>query len=90
MPWSVNACGPAAKVAEQIEQQFAKIKVTDKREQETIQNARLLIYQTLATIDPEKPVKVFALGSLGYADYETKERMFQSVDLKIMPIHFSV
>ncbi len=94
MSWSVSACGPAAKAAEQLEQQFDKIKLTDPGEQATVQNLRALVAQTLATIDPEKPVSVSASGSMGYKKWgtskEPNEGPFQSVDLKISPIHFSV
>lgn len=90
MSWSVSACGPAAKAAEQLEQQFEKIKMTDEGEQTTVQNTRALVAQTLGTIDPEKVVNVSASGSMGYADWGAKTKPFQSVDLKIAPIHFSV
>ena len=57
MSWSVSACGPAAKAAEQLEQQFTRISnCTDPGEQETVQKVRALVAQTLATIDPEKLV----------------------------------
>ena len=85
MSWSVSACGPAVKAAEQLEQQFEKIKLSDPGEQETVQKVRALVSQTLATIDPEKPVSVSASGSMGY-----HVGPYQSVDLKIWPIHFSV
>jgi len=95
MSWSVSACGPAAKAAEQLEQQFTKIKCSDKGEQETVQNVRALVSQTLATIDPEKPVIVTASGSMGYKEWSSQSTRphvgpYQSVDLKISPIHFSV
>jgi hypothetical protein len=90
MSWSVSACGPAAKAAEQLEQQFSKITMNDKGEQETVQNTRLLVSQTLAAIDPDKPVNVTASGSMGYANWGTHEKPYQSVDVKIAPIHFSV
>jgi len=90
MSWSVSACGPAAKAAEQLEQQFSKINMNDKGEQETVQNTRALVAQTLATIDPGKPVTVAASGSMGFADWGANTGPYQSVDLKIAPIHFSV
>ena len=90
MSWSVSACGPAAKAAEQLEQQFTKINLTDKGEQETVQKTRALVAQALGTIDPEKAVNVSASGSMGYASWDTKQGPYQSVDLKIAPIHFSV
>lgn len=90
MSWSVAASGPAAKVAEQLEQQFGVIKMNDEGEQETVQNVRTLIAQTLSTIDPEKPVRVSASGSMGFKDWTNKTGAHQSVDLKIEPIHFSV
>ena len=94
MSWSVSACGPAVKAAEQLEQQFEKIKLTDPGEQETVQKVRALVSQTLATIDPEKPVSVSASGSMGYKEWCQSTRPhvgpYQSVDLKISPIHFSV
>ncbi len=46
MSWSVSACGPAAKAAEQLEQQFTKINCTDPGEQETVQKLRALVAQT--------------------------------------------
>ena len=90
MSWSVSACGPAAKAAEQLEQQFGKITMNDAGEQETVQNVRGLVAQTLATIGPENPVRVAASGSMGFTDWQNKAGPFQSVDLKIEPIHFSV
>jgi hypothetical protein len=90
MSWSVSACGPAAKAAEQLEQQFTKINMNDKGEQEIVNNVRLLVSQTLAITNPDKIVNVSASGSMGYADWGTKEKPYQSVDLKIAPIHFSV
>jgi len=87
MSWSVSACGPANQIAEQLEQQFEKIKMNDPGEQETVNNTRALIAQTLKTIEPTKPVNVSASGSMGY---RTHEGPYQSVDLKIAPIHFSV
>ena len=90
MSWSVSACGPAAKAAEQLEQQFTKINCTDPGEQETVKGTRAVVAQTLATIDPDKVVSVTASGSMGYADYGTKAKPYQSVDLEIAPIHFSV
>jgi len=65
MSWSVSACGPASKIAEQLEQQFSKINLTDPGEQETVQHVRALVAQTLTTIDPEKAVQVSASGSMG-------------------------
>ena len=90
MSWSVSACGPAAKAAVQLEQQFEKINCSDPGEQETVKGTRSVVAQTLATIDPDKVVNVTASGIMGYADYGTKAKPFQSVDLKIAPIHFSV
>jgi hypothetical protein len=98
MSWSVSACGPSSKIAGQLEQQFSNINCSDPGEQETVQNVRALVAQTLTTIDPEKPVQVSASGSMGYRKWgaglkhatEPHEGAFQSVDLKISPIHFSV
>lgn len=95
MSWSVSACGPASQIAEQLEQQFEKIKMKDSGEQETVNNTRALIAQTLKTIEPTKPVNVSASGSMGYRKWSSQvtvphEGPFQSVDLKIAPIHFSV
>ena len=98
MSWSVSACGPANKIAEQLEQQFSKIYLNDPGEQETVQHVRALVAQTLTTIDPEKPVQVSASGSMGYAHWraghkhatDTHTGPYQSVDLKISPIHYSV
>ena len=89
MSWSVSACGPAPKVAEQLEQQFERVNMNDKGEQETVQHARKLIAQTLATIEPEKIMRVSAPGSMGFKDWQNKTGSYQSVDLKIEPIHFS-
>ena len=89
MSWSVNACGPAAQIAEQLEQQFQRINMSDPGEQATVQNVRVLVKQTLETIDPAKPVSVTGSGSMGYKNYTTKEGPYQSFDLKIAPIHFS-
>jgi hypothetical protein len=95
MSWSVSACGPASKIAEQLEQQFSKIKCTDPGEQETVQNVRKVVAQTVATIDPDKVVNVTASGSMGYKEWSSQVTRphigpYQSVDLKISPIHFSV
>lgn len=90
MSWSVSACGAAAKVAEQLEQQFEKCRMSDEGEQATVQNTRQLVAQTLSTIDPGKVVNVTASGSMGYGDWGTKTKPYQSVDVKIAPIHFSV
>lgn len=97
MSWGVSACGPASKIAEQLEQQFSKINLSHPGEQETVQNIRTVVSQTLATIDPEKVVQVSASGSMGYQHWgagykhETDPHTgpYQSVDLKISPIHFS-
>ena len=97
MSWSVSACGPAGQIAAQLEQQFSKINCTDPGEQETVQNVRALVAQTIATIDPAKPVNVTASGSMGYAHWgagighatDPHNGPYQSVDLKISPIHFS-
>jgi hypothetical protein len=83
------------KAAEQLEQQFEKIKLTDPGEQETVQKVRALVSQALGTIDPEKPVNVSASGSMGYKEWSSQSTRphvgpYQSVDLKISPIHFSV
>ena len=95
MSWSVSACGPAAKAAEQLEQQFTKINCTDPGEQETVQKVRALVSQTLATIDPEKLVTVTGSGSMGYKEWSSQSTRphvgrFQTVDLKISPIHLTV
>ena len=90
MSWNVSASGPSAKAAVQLEQQFSKITMNDAGEQETVQNTRLLVAQTLSTFDPDKPVSVTASGSMGFADWGAKTGPYQSVDLKIAPIHFSV
>jgi len=94
MSWSVSASGAASKVAEQLEKQFAKINCTDPGEQETVQNVRKVVSQTLATIDPEKPVDVTASG-MGYKEWSSESTRphvgpYQRVDLKISQIHFSV
>ena len=89
MSWSVSACGPATTIAEQLEQQFKRVNMNDKGEQETVQNVRELVAQTLATIEPEKIVRVSASGSMGFKDWQKKTGAYQSVDLKIEPIHFS-
>ncbi len=90
MSWSVAACGPAAKVAEQLDTQFGRISGYDSGEMETIKNTRGVVAKTLATFDPERPVRVTASGSMGYKDYTAKTSPYQSLDLKIEPIHFSV
>ncbi len=98
MSWSVSASGPAHKAAEQLEQQFSKINCSDPGEQETVQNVRALVAQTLSTIEPDKPVNVAASGSMGYKKWgdgighpdNPHVGPYQSVDLKISPIHFSV
>ncbi len=89
MSWSVSACGPAAKAAEQLDKQFTNFSNFDKGEMETIQNTRTLVAQTLATIDPERPIRITASGSMGFKDYTAKTGPYQSVDLKIEPIHFT-
>ena len=89
MSWSVSACGPASKVAEQLEQQFERVNMNDKGEQETVQHARKLVAQTLATIEPDKIMRISASGSIGFKDWQNKAGAYQSVDLKIEPIHFS-
>ena len=43
--------------------------MNDKGEQETAQHARKLIAQTLATIEPEKIMRVSASGSMGFKDW---------------------
>ena len=45
MSWSVYACGPAQKIAEQLEQQFERVNMNDKGEQETVQCVRRLVAQ---------------------------------------------
>jgi hypothetical protein len=94
MSWSVSACGPTSKVAEQLEQQFERVNMNDiaqfrKGEQETVQHVRRLVAQVLATIEPEKIMRVSASGSMGFKDWQNKTGAYQSVDLKIEPIHFS-
>ena len=91
MTWSVYACGPALKIAEQLEQQFERVNMNDKGEQETVQYARKLVAQTLATIEPEKIMRVSASGLMGFKDWQNKNKTgpYQSVDLKIEPIHFT-
>lgn len=89
MSWSVSACGPAAKVAVQLEQQFDHIKLTDAGEQETATNAKTLVLQTVATIDSERPIRVTASGLMGFKEWNTKQSPYQSVDIKIEPIHFT-
>ncbi len=96
MSWSVSACGPASQIAEQLEQQFERIKLNDAGEQETVQKIRAVIAQTIGTIDPAKPMNITASGSMGYnkwgwGDGGTKvsQGPYQSVDLKISPIHFT-
>ena len=89
MSWSVSACGPAAKAAEQLEKQFARINCADPGEQETVRGVRAVVSQTLATVDPDKVVSVTAQGSMGYEDSGTKAKPFQYVELKIAPIHFT-
>jgi len=96
--WAVSACGPANKIAEQLEQQFSRINLTDPGEQETVQHVRALVAQSLSTIDPEKPIQVSASGSMGYAHWgegykhatDPHTGPYQGVDLKISPIHYSV
>jgi hypothetical protein len=95
MSWSISASGPANKVAVQLEQQFTNINCSDPGEQATVQNVRALVAQTLSTIDPDKPVQVTGSGSMGYKEWSSQSTRphvgpFQSVDLKISPIHFSV
>jgi hypothetical protein len=89
MSWSVSACGFVPKIAEQLEQQFERINMNDKGEQETVQYVRKLVAQTLATIEPEKIIRVNASGSMGFKDWQHKTGSYQSVDLKIEPIHLS-
>ena|SRR5208282_3778476 len=97
MSWSVSACGPASKIADQLEQQFERVNMTGQLaklydttgEQETVWHARKLIAQTLATIEPEKIMRVSASGSMEFMDWHNKTGAYQSVDLKIEPIHFS-
>ena len=91
MSWSVCACGPAPKIAEQLEQQFERVNMNDKGEQETVQYARKLVAQTLATIEPEKIMRVSASGLMGFKYWQNKNKTgpYQSVDLKIEPIHFT-
>lgn len=89
MSWSVSACGPVAKVAEQLEQQFSSIKMNDSGEQETVNGVRALFSQTLATMDPSRPVRAMASGSMGFKEWTAKTSPYQSVDLKIEPIHFT-
>jgi hypothetical protein len=89
MSWSVSACGPASKIAEQLEQQFQRINMNDKGEQETVRLVHDLVLQTLATITPEKVMRVIASGSMGFKDWQNKIDPYQSVDLKIEPIHFT-
>ena len=90
MSWSVSASGQAAKAAEQLEQQFERIKMNDEGEQETVQHVRKLVAQTLATIEPDKLISVAASGSMGFNDWQKKTGPYQSVDLKIAPIHLTV
>jgi hypothetical protein len=90
MSWSVAASGPAAKVAEQLEEQFSRIKMNDEGEQETVQGVRRLVAQTLGTFDSDKPISVAASGSMGFKHWQNKTGPYQSVDLKIAPIHFTV
>ena len=97
MSWGVSACGFASKIAAQLEEQFSKINCTDPGEQETVQNVRACVAQTLATIEPDKAVSVMASGSMGYqkwglgVNHPTSPHVgpYQSVDLKISPIHFT-
>jgi hypothetical protein len=90
MSWSVAATGRTKDVAPEIVNQISKINLTDQGEMETVKNAGLLIAQTLGTFDPEKPVKVTASGSMGFADWTNKSGPYQHVTLTIEPIHFSV
>jgi len=89
MSWSVSACGPAPKVAEQLEQQFANINVTDPAEMESVQTVRKLVAQALSPFDPDYPVRVMASGSQSWRDWSKKIGWYQSIDLKVEPIHFS-
>lgn len=88
--WRVYAVGPAAKVAKQLARDFKQIKMYDEGEQETVQHVHRLVAQTLGTIDPEKTVSVTASGSMGFKDWKNKTGPYQSVDLKIESIHFTV
>lgn len=90
MSWSVSSCGPAAKVVEQLEQQFNSIKMPDQGEQDTVDAVHIVVARTLRTFDPEKPVRVSASGSMGFKEWDKKTSPYQSVDLKIEPIHFTV
>ena len=89
MSWSVSACGPASKIAEQLEQQFERVNMNDKGEQETVQHVRKLVSQTLGTIEPEKITRISASGSMGFKDWHNKTGPYQSFDVKVEPIHFS-
>ena len=89
MSWSVSACGPASKIAEQLEQQFERVNMNDKGEQETVQHVRKLVAQTLTTIEPEKIMRISASGSMGFKDWQNKTGPYQSFDVKVEPIHFS-
>ncbi len=90
MSWSVAASGKAKDVAPEIANQVSKISLTDQGEMETVKNTGLLIARTLGTFGPEKPVKVAASGSMGFADWSSKSGPYQQVTLTIEPIHFSV
>jgi hypothetical protein len=97
MSWSVSACGPASQIAEQLEQQFSKIRCHEP-EQQVVEVARKLVATALSTTDPDKPLRISGSGSLGFKkwgsglDHATDPHVgpFHSFDLKIEPIHFTV
>lgn len=90
MSWSVSGTGPAQAVAEQIAKQIAAVNLNDAGEMETVRLCGELLAQTLSTFDPAKPVSVQASGSMGYKDWTAKTSPFQSYEIKVSPIHFSV
>jgi hypothetical protein len=57
----------------------------DEGERETVRRIHETITQCLETFGPQRTVSVTANGHMGYANYDTKEGAYQTVNVSIQP-----
>lgn len=89
MSWSINATGKPADVIRAANEQAAGFRFSDAGENDTLNNVRQTIVQTVGTFDPDKIVRVDAAGSMAFDDWGTKTGPSQYVSLKIEAIHIT-
>lgn len=87
MSWSINSTGLRPAVEAQVVEAAKSINLADAGEMETATRSVALIGQALAVMSEDMLVKVEAYGSMGYRDWGAKTGAYQSLCVKVEPIH---